>query len=85
MRITVELDNNDILHEAFEESRMKTVKALNKGFAKKSDYAFDLNLTGCFVYEVEKNKGSTIYSILPDMTDFKINGETWQPGMILRI
>lgn len=85
MRITVELDNNDIFREAFEESRMKTIKALNEGFAKKSDYAFDLNLTGCFVYEVEKNKGSTIYSILPDMTDFKVNGKTWQPGMKVRI
>jgi hypothetical protein len=85
MKITVELDNNDIFREAFEESRMKTLKALRDGFVKKSDYAFDLNLTGCFVYEVEKNKGSTTYSILPDVTDFKVNGETWQPGMRLRI
>ena len=37
------------------------------------------------IYEVEKNKGSTTYSILPDVTDFKVNGETWQPGMRLRI
>lgn len=85
MKITVELDNNDIFREAFEESRTKTLKALRSGFAKKSDYAFDLNLTGCFVYEVEKNKSSTTYSILPDMTDFKVDGETWQPGMRLRI
>jgi hypothetical protein len=85
MKITVELDNNDILREAFEESRMKTLKALRDGFVKKSDYAIDLNLTGCFVYEVEKNKGSTTYSILPDVTDFKVNGETWQQGMRLRI
>ena len=72
MKITVELDNNDIFREAFEENRIKTLKALKNGFAKKSDYAFGLNLTGCFVYEVEKNKGSTTYSILPDVTDFKV-------------
>ena len=69
MRITVEFDDNDMLREAFEE---KLSKALDSSFTKKSDCSFNLNLIGCFIYEAERRiNGSTRYSIVPDMIDFK--------------
>ena len=69
MRITIEFDDNDMLREAFEE---KLIKAMDGGFAKKSDYSFNLNLTDCFIYEAERRiNGSVRYSIVPDMIDFK--------------
>ena len=69
MRITVEFDDNDMLREAFEK---KLIKTIDGGLAKKSDYSFDLNLIGCFIYETERRiNGSVRYSIVPDMIDFK--------------
>ena len=72
MRITIEFDDNDnnILREAFEEKIAKTLNS--SGFARKSDYSFDLNLIGCFIYETERRiNGSVRYSIVPEMIDFK--------------
>ena len=69
MRITIEFDDNDMLREAFEK---KLIKTIDCGFVKKSDYSFDLNLVGCFIYEAERRiNGSVRYSIVPDMIDFK--------------
>ena len=69
MRITIEFDDNNILREAFEE---KLIKTIDGGFARKSDYSFDLNLIGCFIYETERRiNGSVRYSIVPEMIDFK--------------
>lgn len=71
MRITVEFDDNDnnILREAFEE---KIAKTLDSSFTKKSDYSFNLNLIGCFIYDAERRiNGSVRYSIVPEMIDFK--------------
>ena len=71
MRITIEFDDNDnnILREAFEE---KIAKTLDSSFTKKSDYSFNLNLIGCFIYDAERRiDGSIRYSIVPDMIDFK--------------
>ena len=69
MRITIEFDDNNILREAFEEKLSKT---LDSSFTKKSDCSFNLNLIGCLLYEAERRiNGSTRYSIVPDMIDFK--------------
>lgn len=69
MRITIEFDDNNILREAFEEKLSKT---LDSSFTKKSDCSFNLNLIGCLIYEAERSiNGSTRYSIIPDMIDFK--------------
>ena len=69
MRITIEFDDNNILREAFEE---KIAKTLDSSFTKKSDYSFNLNLIGCFIYDAERRiDGSIRYSIVPDMIDFK--------------
>lgn len=69
MRITIEFDDNNILREAFEE---KLSKILDSSFTKKSDCSFNLNLIGCLIYEAERSiNGSTRYSIIPDMIDFK--------------
>lgn len=69
MRITIEFDDSNILREAFEEKLSKT---LDSSFTKKSDCSFNLNLIGCLLYEAERRiNGSTRYSIIPDMIDFK--------------
>ena len=69
MRITIELDHNNILREAFEEKLSKT---LDSSFTKKSDCSFNLNLIGCLLYEAERRiNGSVRYSIVPEMIDFK--------------
>ena len=71
MRITIEFDDNDnnILTEEFEE---KLIKTIDRGFVKKSDWFFNLNLIGCFIYDAERRiDGSIRYSIVPDMIDFK--------------
>ena len=69
MRITIEFDDNNILREAFEEKLSKT---LDSSFTKKSDCSFNLNLIGCLLYEAERRiSGSTRYSIMPEMIDFK--------------